>query len=430
MTLIRVTLIRVTLIRVTLVRASAATLPGVAHDAAVISQRADQRMLFQPRQRELLRGLAVQQFADDAEPEFPVRQGDFAGSFHQVAGVFLGQRPQAQQHTRALDAARREHRFRPLRRVRADHAHVRQQARRSVFQTADLLRCDMFRLRAEAALLVPRVHRDLLEALIEDPHHPRVPTRPDRQSQILRRHGVIRLGDFHVTVAADDPLSFLEHREPLTWQRQQRGLLDLDEHLADLPLRRAVDPRVGDALFPIAEEAVLLFETAEGPRLQCIPFDVANPTLDLSLVTRRVRLRRQDHRAVVLSERLQLRHQLRIKPIRMRHRGSQIVDHHRLRHTAKEPERILQTTQELVRRLLKHRLAVRLPRVRQHHPEDRGLPLLTVRQHDRRAGPKIDLHLFTRSTLQPPHRQWPRGSQPLNESPHAVIADRRVLLAH
>ena len=46
-----------------LIGASAAALPSVAHDAAVIGQRADQRMLVQPRQRELLRGLAIQQFA-------------------------------------------------------------------------------------------------------------------------------------------------------------------------------------------------------------------------------------------------------------------------------------------------------------------------------------------------------------------------------
>ena len=63
----------ITVIRVTLVRASAAALPSIAYDAAVIGQRPNQRMLFQPRQRELLRGLAIQQFANDAEPEFPMR---------------------------------------------------------------------------------------------------------------------------------------------------------------------------------------------------------------------------------------------------------------------------------------------------------------------------------------------------------------------
>ena len=105
-------------------------------------------------------------------------------------------------------------------------------------------------------------------------------------------------------VTAGNPLSFVEHREPLAWQRQQRGLLDLDEHLADLSLRCTVDSRVSDALLPVPQELILFFQTAEGSRLQCIPFDVPNPTLDLPFVPRRVRLRRQDHRAVVLSERL------------------------------------------------------------------------------------------------------------------------------
>ena len=55
-----------------LIGASTAALPSVAHDTAVIGQRADEGMFFQPQQRELFGGLAVQQFAEDAQPEFSV----------------------------------------------------------------------------------------------------------------------------------------------------------------------------------------------------------------------------------------------------------------------------------------------------------------------------------------------------------------------
>ena len=66
--------------------------PGVAHDAAVVGQRTDQRMLFQPGQRELFGGVTFEQFADDAKPEFPVRKCDFTGFFQRVAVMLLGQR--------------------------------------------------------------------------------------------------------------------------------------------------------------------------------------------------------------------------------------------------------------------------------------------------------------------------------------------------
>ena len=75
---------------------------------------------------------------------------------------------------------------------------------------ADLLRHEVIAERTEAARLVAHVQRDLLEAMIEDPHYPRVPTDPHAAAQVLGRRGVIGLGHLDVAVAIDRALRFLE----------------------------------------------------------------------------------------------------------------------------------------------------------------------------------------------------------------------------
>jgi len=76
-------------------------------------------------------------------------------------------------------------------------------------------------------------------------------------AQVLRRHRVIRLGDFDVAVAADDPLRLVKEGEPRGRQRQEGRLLGLAKHLAHVSLGGAVNPCVGDVLFPLRQMLVL-----------------------------------------------------------------------------------------------------------------------------------------------------------------------------
>ena len=66
------------------------------------------------------------------------------------------------------------------------------------------------------------------------------------------------------------------------------------------------------------------------PALQLAVLHVADATINLAFVARRVRLGPQDHRFVMLGERLQTRVQLRIVPVRMLHKGLEVIDHQRL----------------------------------------------------------------------------------------------------
>ena len=81
-----------------------------------------------------------------------------------------GQAEHALQDPRAFDAAGVQHRFGPLVRVRTDAADLAKQIADAAFHAVDLLGGQVLGVGAEAALLVPHVHGDLLETLIEDPH--------------------------------------------------------------------------------------------------------------------------------------------------------------------------------------------------------------------------------------------------------------------
>ena len=80
-----------------------------------------------------------------------------------------------------------------------------------------------------------------------------------------------------MAVTADDPLRLVEEGESLGRQRQQRGLLDFDKHLADLFLRRSVDPRVGHRRFPAEQMLVLLLQRREAAPLRPLSCTYATP---------------------------------------------------------------------------------------------------------------------------------------------------------
>ena len=152
--------------------------PG--HHGGIIVQRPNDRMLFQERQRLLLRRLAREQLANRAQAKGSVRKGRFAGFFQRIRRVLLGQAEQPLQHASSFDAACGQHRAGPLVRPRADRTELVQEIPGPALQSADLARVQMLAQRAEAARLAPRMNRDLLEAMVEDAHQPRIPARPHR----------------------------------------------------------------------------------------------------------------------------------------------------------------------------------------------------------------------------------------------------------
>ena len=76
----------------------------------------------------------------------------------------------------------------------------------------------------------------------------------------------------------------------------------------DLLSRGAVDAGVGDRCFSLDQETVLLGQVLVKVLVlrRCVGLGVAHSTLDLALVTGRVRTCRYDDRAVALRERLNL----------------------------------------------------------------------------------------------------------------------------
>ena len=110
----------------------------------------------------------------------------------------------------------------------------------------------------------------------------------------------------------------------------------------------------------MGQEAVLRLQAGEGPGLQRVVLHILHAGLDLPFVPRHVRLGRQDHRAVVPAERLELGNQLGIEPVGMLHRRLEIVDDQRLGNAAEVREGVLQAADEVLRRLGERRLAIRL----------------------------------------------------------------------
>src|SRR5229473_1593228 len=287
----------------------------------------------------------------------------------------------------------------------------------------------MLPLRAEAARLTLDVQGNLLQALVEDTHHTRIPAHPYRPRQVFRRHRVISLVHLDVSVAMDAALTLMEERETLRRQRPQGRPFHVREQLAYLLPRRAMHARVRHGTLPVAQEAILLVQAGEGPSLEGVVLHIVDATFHLALVPWRVRPRRQQHHAVVLAERLHLRIELGVEPVRPRYRGTQVVAHQPLRHAAKGAKGILQTADQGLRRLAIDRFAVTLARMAQHHAQHMRPTALASRVHDRGALAEVDLRLFPRQALQAAEWQRRRAPQTLHEAAHAVVAACKAVLA-
>ncbi len=173
---------------------------------------------------------------------------------------------------------------------------------------------------------------------------------------------------------------------------------------------------------------VLFVEAVEDASLQAILLDIVDAPLNLAFVTRRVGAGRENDDPVVLAERFQLRIQLRIEPVRLLDRRTEVVDDQYLGHAAEVPEGILQAADEVLGRLPIDDFAVALAAVAQHNAEDVGAPLTTVFLPDGRPGAEVDLRLLARLALQPPERQRMGCPQAAYETTDAPVTRLELLV--
>ena len=174
---------------------------------------------------------------------------------------------------------------------------------------------------------------------------------------------------------------------------------------------------------------VLIRKRGELPAFESIALHVSDAPLNLPLVPRRVRLGRQDGDAVMFGERPDLGTQLRVEPVRPRHRRAKIVDHQRSRHSAEVGKGVFQTAKEVVGCLPLHRLGVPLAAVAQDDAEDPGCLAFAVRTDDGRAPAEVHLRLGSGLAFHPTERRRRSSRQLLNQPTHAVIAASVAVIA-
>jgi len=334
----------------------------------------------------------------------------------------MGQIEQTHQYANAFNASLVDHLLGPPTGFDADQSSLAQLINGTLLDAAAFSFGDVFGLRAEPARLMFDVEGDLFPSTIEDTNHATVPSHPYRPSQVLRRRRVVRFVHFHMSVAVDLALHFLEEWEPCDWKRKQRRSFGVLKRLAHLSSRRAVNTRVRNGSLPSQKIFILFAQTLEGLSLQGIVLNVVNAALDFALVTRRVGLGGKNRRVVVCAKCQHLRVDVRIEPVRLRDGRLQVVGDQRLGHTAEVVEGIFDAADELLGGLAEHHFAIGLARMAQDDPKDVGASALAVRHDDRSAGAKVDLSLFARSALHPSKRQHTVAPQSPGEPFDAVVA--------
>ena len=146
------------------------------------------------------------------------------------------------------------------------------------------------------------MNRDLPESIVLNSHHPRIPARQEFVAKICRRHGIIGLGHFGVTIPVNTAPALIEKRESFQRQRLKRSSLDRIE-FSDLLARGALDAGVCDLGFPVREKSVLHFTACEEPAFDRVVLNIFNAVLDFTFVAQGVRLGGKDHEAIVFRER-------------------------------------------------------------------------------------------------------------------------------
>src|ERR1044071_1427542 len=140
------------------------------------------------------------------------------------------------------------------------------------------------------------------------------------------RRVVVGAVDFNAAVEMHDALAVRVEAKRLDGQRQQVRLL-LGKHRCDLPLRRAMDPRVGPSRIPFVEVALCVLDAFEAQPLERRALRVADAGLDLALSVRIPDTTRQRDDAVVTENVAVQRIELRVVDVRLEYALAQIVEH-------------------------------------------------------------------------------------------------------
>ena len=131
-----------------------------------------------------------------------------------------------------------------------------------------------------------------------------VPTCPHLSTEIFRRNRVVGLVHLDMTITMNTTLGFMEIRESV-YRQWQKGLsFYFFENLANLFACGAVNTCISNVCFPVQQVPILLGKTRKCSSLEGIILNITDPVFDLTFMTRRVRLGRQNNRAVMFAERL------------------------------------------------------------------------------------------------------------------------------
>ena len=222
----------------------------------------------------------------------------------------------------------------------------------TLLDDAAVRRMQMVWVGGELARFGPHMNGDDFPALVEHPEQPGLPAHPDLTPHILWRYGIICPLQLDITIPMHCAGRFFKHRKQTRRQGEQFGAFHFIEHLADLLSRGAVNTRIGHATFPVQKKKVLCRQTREAPALEGIVLGELHARLDLALVVRHGRTGWQHHRAIVAAELRHFRVEFGIIPVRPRHGGTQVVDDQRARNPTEVTERIFQTPDKTLGRLL------------------------------------------------------------------------------
>ncbi len=150
---------------------------------------------------------------------------------------------------------------------------------------------------------------------------------------------------------------------------------------------------VGNGRFPVPEIFVLFLEATKGPAFDRILFHVVNTSFNLAFVTRHPRLGRQQHRAVMFTERLQLWIQIGVVAVSFDDGRFEIVGNDRLGNATEMHECIFKTLNQVVGGLTIDEFTVRLSGMTQHDAENMGptAPSLAIDHSARRCRSRFEL---------------------------------------
>jgi hypothetical protein len=130
----------------------------------------------------------------------------------------------------------------------------------------------------------------------------------------------------------------------------------------------------------------------------------------------------------VFAEGTDLGIEFRIEPVGVLHRSLEVVGNQDPRDATEVTEGILQTADELVRRLAEDRLAVRLARMTQDDSENPRLTATVGIEHWR-ATPEVDLGFLAGSAFHAPEGKLVAATQSAHEPLDTVVAGFELAIA-